>query len=48
MITMLNFKEALGMLTAMFLVFAGLWWGFPGPAFRYLMSRVARNRRGSS
>jgi hypothetical protein len=46
MITMLNFKEALGMLTAMFLVFAGLWHGFP--AFRYLMSRVARNRRGSS
>lgn len=44
----LNIQEAAGMLTAMALVFAGLWWGFPGPAFRYLMRRVARNRRGTS
>lgn len=41
----LNFKEALGMLTAMALVFAGLWYGFPGPAFRYLMRRVSQGRR---
>jgi hypothetical protein len=45
-ITWLNFKELLGVLAAMGLVFSGLWHGFP--AFRYLMSRVARNRRGSS
>lgn len=42
----LNIQEAVGTLTAMALVFSGLWHGFP--AFRYLMRRVARNRRGTS
>lgn len=45
MITWQNFQELLGDLTAMFLVFSGLWFGFPGPLFRYFMGRVARSRR---
>lgn len=45
MITWLNFQELLGDLTAMFLVFSGLWFGLPGPLFRYFMGRVARGRR---
>jgi hypothetical protein len=44
----LNIQEAAGMLAAMFLVFAGLWWGFPGPVFRSLMRRVSQGRRGSA
>jgi hypothetical protein len=44
MISWLNVQEAAGMLTAMGLVFAGLWYGFPGPVFRFLMRRVARTR----
>jgi len=48
MITWLNVQEAAGMLAAMLLVFAGLWHGFPGLAFRSLMRKVSRNRRESS
>jgi hypothetical protein len=44
-ITWANAQEAAGMLPAMFLVFAGLWWGFPGPVFRSLMRRVSQARR---
>lgn len=46
MITWLNIQEAGGMLAAMGLVFSGLWFGFPGPLFRYLMARVAGTRHG--
>jgi hypothetical protein len=48
MMTWLNVQEAAGMLAAMLLVFAGLWYGFPGPAFRSLMRRAARGKRGAS
>lgn len=48
MITRLNIEEAAGMLTAMILVFCGLWHGFPGPAFRSLMRKTAKNRRGAA
>lgn len=48
MITWQNFQELLGDLTAMFLVFSGLWFGFSGPAFRYLMRRVAQGRKDAS
>jgi hypothetical protein len=41
----LNVQEAAGMLAAMGLVFAGLWFGFPGPLFRYLLHRMAASRR---
>lgn len=44
----LNFLELLGMLAAMGLVFAGLWYGFPGPAFRHLLRRVSQSRRDGS
>lgn len=46
--TWLNIQEAAGVLTAMGLVFSGLWFGFPGPAFRYLMRRVSQSRRGAA
>ena len=48
MITWLNAQEAAGMLTAMALVFSGLWFGFPGPACRSLMRRVSQGKRGTS
>ncbi len=48
MITWLNVQEAAGMLAAMFLAFSGLWFGFPGPVFRYLLWRVSQSRRGAS
>lgn len=48
MITWLNIQEAAGMLAAMGLVFAGLWYGITGPVFRYLLHRVSRTRRGES
>jgi hypothetical protein len=41
----LNIEDAAGMLTAMFLVFARLWWGFPGPVFRSLMRKVSKGGR---
>jgi len=45
MITRLAVEEFLGVSAELALVFAGLWFGFPGPAFRSLMRRIARNRR---
>lgn len=48
MITWLNIQEAGGLLAAMGLVFSGLWFGFPGPLFRYLLGRVSRSRRGGA
>ncbi len=47
----LNIEESAGMLAAIFLVFSGLWFGFPGPAFQYFLHRAARGRharRGTS
>jgi len=46
-ITWLNAQEAAGMLTAMGLVFAGLWHGPLGSVFRRLLRRAARGRHAA-
>ena len=45
MITWLNVQKAVGVLAATGLVFSGLWFGFPGPLFRYLLHRTAKAGR---